>query len=309
MNVFHVTRREDLPSILNSGLEPRIGPRSLKLGEPCAAVYLFPDLEAVENALMNWLGDAFDDIELIVLEIDASSLSLEPGAGFELMSSNQIPAALILNILNDDFEIIPAQGHPVLSEARSALALYLNDTPSERLALSDLSDQLMTDQDPFIRSNMSGHITASALILSTDGEEVLMIHHNIYDRLLNPGGHHEGFESLMSAAFREGAEETGVQDLALHAWSERNARPFDIDSHAISANVKKAEGDHFHHDFMYLFVADPENPLAAQIEEVKEAAWFPTVDLSKSGDARLERLYAKLVENDLIATATRIPRP
>lgn len=202
-----------------------------------------------------------------------------------------------------------APAHPVLSEARTALAHYLNDTPEERLALSALFQQLLTDGDPFSRSNMTGHITASALILSPDGEDVLMIRHNVYDRLLNPGGHHEGSESLMAAALREGAEETGVQDLALHAWSESNARPFDIDSHSIAANAKKAEGDHFHHDFMYLFVADPTKPLVAQIEEVKAAGWFPTADLVKSGDVRLERLHAKLVENGLTAAATRFPRP
>lgn len=310
MSVFHVTRRDDVPSILLQGLVPQIGPRSCLLGEATPAIYLFPDQVSVEDALMNWLGDAFEGEELVVLEIDSSTLSLAPGAGFELLSTVPISPANILNVLNEDLENMPlTQDHPVLSVARHELASYLAHAPEEGPALERLSAQLISDHNPFSRSNMTGHITASALILSTDGDQVLMIHHNVYDRLLNPGGHHEGSEKLRDTALREGAEETGVQDLAVHEWGVANARPFDIDSHPIAANPKKGEGDHFHHDFMYLFKADPAKPLAAQLEEVKAADWFPTSDLAKSGDARLERLHSKLVDHGLTAAAARAPRP
>ena len=54
--LYHVTPLDQVPNILETGLEPRIGPRSEAMElEP--RVYLFGDQESVEQALMNWLGD------------------------------------------------------------------------------------------------------------------------------------------------------------------------------------------------------------------------------------------------------------
>ena len=69
---FHVTPRKNLESILENGLIPQIGERSLEIGEPVEAVFLFPYFEEMNNALYNWFGEEFDDDEdeLIILQID-----------------------------------------------------------------------------------------------------------------------------------------------------------------------------------------------------------------------------------------------
>lgn len=69
---FHVTPRKNLESILENGLIPQIGERSLEIGEPVEAVFLFPNFEEMNNALYNWFGEEFDDDEdeLIILQID-----------------------------------------------------------------------------------------------------------------------------------------------------------------------------------------------------------------------------------------------
>lgn len=190
----------------------------------------------------------------------------------------------------------PTTPHPLATEARQELALYLKAFPEESLQLASLSNQLATDRDPFSRSNMTGHVTTAALIISADAQQVLLIHHRRFDQLLQPGGHHEGDEKLILSALREGKEETGVVDLSVHSWSKANAHPLDVDTHAIASNTKKGEGDHCHHDFAYLFVADPSKPLSPQFDEVKNAAWFPCSLLTKLGDARLERVHAKLIK-------------
>ena len=54
---YHVTDSNNLPSILSSGLEPRIGERSRELncdGEPLESVkrvYMFPDKDSLEKLI------------------------------------------------------------------------------------------------------------------------------------------------------------------------------------------------------------------------------------------------------------------
>lgn len=89
---FHVTTAAALPSILGTGLEPRIGPRSIDLGENVPAIYLFETLSDVEQGLMNWMADAFDeDDELVVLEIDLTGIESQQADGqFEIVTSQRI---------------------------------------------------------------------------------------------------------------------------------------------------------------------------------------------------------------------------
>lgn len=68
---FHVTPAANLSSILSDGIITAIGERSQIVGEKNKAVFLFPDVSSMENALMNWLGEAFEDEEnLVILQID-----------------------------------------------------------------------------------------------------------------------------------------------------------------------------------------------------------------------------------------------
>lgn len=57
------------------------------LGELKDAIYLFPSIEDVENALSNWLGELFEDEEvLVVLEINITELDIvQSEAGYEIL--------------------------------------------------------------------------------------------------------------------------------------------------------------------------------------------------------------------------------
>ncbi len=56
ISLYHVTPLDQVGTILETGLEPRIGPRSERMElEP--RIWLFGDQESVDQALMNWLGD------------------------------------------------------------------------------------------------------------------------------------------------------------------------------------------------------------------------------------------------------------
>jgi hypothetical protein len=83
--VFHLTSPELLPSILERGLEPGIGPRSTELGETVAGVYCFPDRSALEAALGSWLETVFDPEDpLACLVIDERGLSMNSDADYEI---------------------------------------------------------------------------------------------------------------------------------------------------------------------------------------------------------------------------------
>jgi hypothetical protein len=95
---YHVTCTRTVPSILRRGLEPKIGPRSRKMGESLEAVYLFPDRDTVDDALMNWLGDEFpDDAASTMLEVSvpADARLIESPAEFELVVADRIQPDLI----------------------------------------------------------------------------------------------------------------------------------------------------------------------------------------------------------------------
>jgi hypothetical protein len=95
---YHVTPRRNLQNIKKTGLVPQVGERSALLGED-SGIFLFGDLDAMETALMQWLGDAFDeDEDLVVLEIalpDGFPVEETPNAGFESSTSEVIPPEYI----------------------------------------------------------------------------------------------------------------------------------------------------------------------------------------------------------------------
>lgn len=60
--LFYITQHENLPSIMKKGLIPQIGDRAKQI-ENSDGIYLFESKEMAEDALMNWLGDEYDENE------------------------------------------------------------------------------------------------------------------------------------------------------------------------------------------------------------------------------------------------------
>ena len=75
---FHVTTPEAWTKIQKEGLVPQIGERSMEIGEPLPAVFLFESEEAMNDALGSWLGAEFEDDEPLV------ALEVKPPAGMPL---------------------------------------------------------------------------------------------------------------------------------------------------------------------------------------------------------------------------------
>ncbi|HRE22607.1 MAG TPA: NUDIX domain-containing protein [Rhabdaerophilum sp.] len=140
------------------------------------------------------------------------------------------------------------------------------------------------------RETYPGHVTTSALIVSPDMRQTLLIDHRTLKRWLQPGGHYEPADCFWQSALREANEETAVEGLRLHPWHGGKDRPFLIDSHDVPGKAARGETPHVHHDLQYLFVADPARPLTAQLDEVVAACWHPIGALADVAPRVLPRL-------------------
>ncbi len=140
------------------------------------------------------------------------------------------------------------------------------------------------------RETYPGHVTTSALIVSPDMRRTLLIDHKTLKRWLQPGGHYEPADRFWQSALREAVEETAIEGLRLHPLHAEKDRPFLIDSHDVPGKASRGETPHVHHDLQYLFVADPERPLMAQLDEVAAARWHPIDALADVAPRALPRL-------------------
>src|SRR5215213_7002643 len=126
------------------------------------------------------------------------------------------------------------------------------------------------------RSNLAGHLTASAFVIDRERGRLLLIHHKALGRWLQPGGHADGDPDLRAVARREVLEETGLAALDLVT-----PRPLDLDIHAIPA--RGCVPAHFHYDVRFLFEADSDLALQGDDREVHGAAWVELSDLDRLG--------------------------
>jgi len=151
----------------------------------------------------------------------------------------------------------------LLEELRSYRAADAREAEHHRALL----DLLSYGKEPFSRKEFApGHITASCFIVDPAARRVLLHHHRRLDRWLQMGGHVEGDESIVDAALREAAEESGLPDLELLGDGV-----VDLDVHDIPAG--KGEPGHTHFDVRY--VARTLQPQAISVDrtESNELAW------------------------------------
>jgi ADP-ribose pyrophosphatase YjhB (NUDIX family) len=170
----------------------------------------------------------------------------------------------------------------------AALALLESwQAPDERQEAlrSSYVDHLREHADGHLRSCRPDHLTASVLVASADGRQVLLTHHRRADLWFQLGGHVEPEDaSLAAAAERELREESGLRSYYL------DPEPVQLDVHHVPFC-----GDGGHHlDVRFVAVADPAEPLTVTEESV-DVRWWP-VDALPSQEASLHDLVARATE-------------
>lgn len=177
------------------------------------------------------------------------------------------------------------------------LPAYIRRFPDEDSSLQQMKHQEL-DCGIFDRSNLTGHVTASALLLSDDLSEAVLILHKKYQKWIPPGGHVDANESTHDAALREMEEEIGVDRKLLCGFDGLNEQHgvIDIDTHAILANPKKAEGSHFHHDVMHAWIAPRGLEFSIEKKEVDGVQWVPIETLLQGDDLRMKKIAQKVIQ-------------
>ena len=128
--------------------------------------------------------------------------------------------------------------------------------------------------DGLRRSCRPDHLTASTLVLSDDGEHVLLTLHAKAERWFQLGGHCEpGDDLLRDAASREAREESGVPGLRF------DPVPVQLSEHAVpfcrDPSTSADDGLTVHHlDVRFLAIAPP-GSVPTVSEESLDVRWWP----------------------------------
>jgi len=134
------------------------------------------------------------------------------------------------------------------------------------------------------RQQLAGHLTGSAWVVSEDRTHALLTYHGKFDCWVQLGGHVEDDADMLSAAWREAREESGLPNV-----TPLSDQIFDVDVHSIPANPK--EPAHFHYDIRFLFSADRAAPLIVSSES-KDLAW---VEVDKIAELTAEESVLRMV--------------
>jgi len=98
-NFYHITKKDNLSSIKKYGILPK---KNKEMANEPFGIFLFTSKNDAEDAVVNWLGDRFDEEEeLVMLTLDSSYIRdiKQSIAGYEVYTENPIDPQAIKNIM------------------------------------------------------------------------------------------------------------------------------------------------------------------------------------------------------------------
>lgn len=174
---------------------------------------------------------------------------------------------------------------PSADHASRLLYTYQPTDSVQQQEKQGILDFIGEHPDCLYRSCLSGHLTASALVIAEDGKRFLLHLHRKLGRWLQFGGHCDGDGNLVHVAWREAVEESGIGNLAIAP------EIVDVDIHRIPTHETVPE--HLHLDVRFLVHA-PTGAVPRISEESDEIRWFSPGELASiHTDESVERLVGK----------------
>jgi len=154
----------------------------------------------------------------------------------------------------------------VHADATAVLSGWRPGSRAQRSLRQAFLGFLAARPDACARSCEPGHITASALVLSSGGSEVLLTLHPRVGSWLQLGGHCEPSDTtLAGAALREATEESGIVGLTIEPV------PVHVDIHPITCSLGVPTR---HFDVRFLVHA-PSDATAVRSDESLDLRWWP----------------------------------
>jgi len=181
---------------------------------------------------------------------------------------------------------------PVDEPLRGLLRAHARGTPCQSALADEFSKILGASEDPFRRERLAGHFTASAWLVSADGERVLLTHHRKLGRWLQLGGHADGDRDLSRVAMTEACEESGLEGLRLE-----DPGIFDLDRHWIPE--REDVPGHWHYDVRFVIRAGASETFRVS-EESLALAWRDIAEIAgdPAADASLRRMAHRWQKGD-----------
>jgi 8-oxo-dGTP pyrophosphatase MutT (NUDIX family) len=163
------------------------------------------------------------------------------------------------------------------------------DTRQERLR-GEYVDHVRRHAEPASRSTAPDHLTAGALVLCAERDQVLLTLHAKARRWFHLGGHVEpGDATLAGAALREAGEESGVDGLRL------DPVPVHLDAHTVDFCSGHREVRHL--DVRFVAVAPPGATPTPSAESL-EVRWWPVDGLPTDDPDMVELVERALARTD-----------
>jgi 8-oxo-dGTP pyrophosphatase MutT (NUDIX family) len=136
-------------------------------------------------------------------------------------------------------------------------------------------------EDACERACVPGHITASALVVSDSGDQVLLTLHPRLGRWVQLGGHCEPADTdIVAAAMREATEESGIEGLGIDPSLGA------IHVHALTCSL----GVPTRHLDLQFIARAPKDAVIAISDESLDLRWWPVDALPDGIDAAVAHL-------------------
>ncbi len=180
-------------------------------------------------------------------------------------------------------EPVGSAGDTVHADALQVLGAWTAPDPGQERLRRDYLAHLERNPDGVRRGCFPDHLTAGTIVLSHDGDAVLLNLHRKARRWFAFGGHVEPVDAtLADAALREAVEESGVTGLAF------DPEPVHLDLHEVG--FCDPRGTVRHLDVRYCAVAPAEADHEASTESL-DVRWWPLDGLPDLED-EMHRLIA-----------------
>lgn len=137
------------------------------------------------------------------------------------------------------------------------------------------------------RKCLSGHVTASAVVVNESYDAMLLMHHKKLDIWLQFGGHVDDNPDIEAMARQELMEESGI------AHAKRVSKNiFDLSIHEVSE--RSDEPEHLHFDIRFLYSVSSDVSFEVNRDEGYDIRWFNLDKIQELEKCWLDRVVRKV---------------